>query len=74
MVVRSDQPGLQVYAGKFLDGSTTGRGVQHVRNAGICLETQAFPDAINVPEWRSQVLLHPGDTYRHTVVYAFGAD
>jgi aldose 1-epimerase len=74
MTVRSDQPGLQVYAGKFLDGSTAGRGAQHVRHAGICLETQAFPDAINVPEWRSQVLLHPGDTYRHTVVYAFGAD
>jgi aldose 1-epimerase len=73
MTVRSDQPGLQVYAGKFLDGSSSGRGVQHVRHAGICLETQAFPDAINVPEWRSQVLLHPGDTYRHTVVYAFGA-
>ena len=74
MTVRSDQPGLQVYAGKFLDGSATGRGVQHVRHAGICLETQAFPDAINVPEWRSQVLLHPGDTYRHTVVYAFSID
>lgn len=74
MTVRSDQPGLQVYAGKFLDGSTTGRGVQHVRHAGLCLETQAFPNAINIPEWRSQVLLHPGDTYRHTVVYAFGAD
>ena len=74
MTVESDQPGLQVYAGKFLDGSTAGRGVTHVRHAGICLETQAFPNAINVPEWRSQVLLHPGDTYRHTVVYAFATD
>jgi aldose 1-epimerase len=74
MTVESNQPGLQVYAGKFLDGSTAGRGVTHVRHAGICLETQAFPNAINVPEWRSQVLLHPGDTYRHTVVYAFTTD
>jgi aldose 1-epimerase len=74
MTVRSDQQGLQVYAGKFLDGSTAGGGVPHVRHAGICLETQAFPNAINVPEWRSQVLLHPGDIYRHTVVYRFGAD
>jgi aldose 1-epimerase len=74
MTVTSDQPGLQVYAGKFLDGSTAGRGVAHVRHAGVCLETQAFPDAINVPEWRSQVLLHPGDTYRHTVVYAFSTE
>ena len=74
MTVESNQPGLQVYAGKFLDGSTAGRGVRHVRHAGICLETQAFPNAINVPEWRGQVLLHPGDTYRHTVVYAFATD
>jgi aldose 1-epimerase len=74
MTVESNQPGLQVYAGKFLDGSTAGRGVTHVRHGGICLETQAFPNAINVPEWRSQVLLHPGDTYRHTVVYAFATD
>jgi aldose 1-epimerase len=74
MTVESNQPGLQVYAGKFLDGSTAGRGVTHVRYGGICLETQAFPNAVNVPEWRSQVLLHPGDTYRHTVVYAFSTD
>ena len=74
MTVGSNQPGLQVYAGKFLDGSTAGRGAGHVRHAGLCLETQAFPNAINVPEWRSQVLLHPGDTYRHTVVYAFATD
>ncbi len=74
LTVESNQPGLQVYAGKFLDGSTAGRGVTHVRHAGVCLETQAFPNAINVPEWRSQVLLHPGDTYRHTVVYAFSTD
>ncbi len=74
MTVESNQPGLQVYAGKFLDGSTAGHGVTHVRHGGICLETQAFPDAVNVPEWRSQVLLHPGDTYRHTVVYAFATD
>jgi aldose 1-epimerase len=74
MTVESNQPGLQVYAGKFLDGSTAGRGVTHLRHAGICLETQAFPNAVNVPEWRSQVLLHPGDTYRHTVVYAFATD
>jgi aldose 1-epimerase len=74
MTVETNQPGLQVYAGKFLDGSTAGRGVTHVRHAGVCLETQAFPNAVNVPEWRSQVLLHPGDTYRHTVVYAFTTD
>jgi aldose 1-epimerase len=71
MTVVSDQPGLQVYAGKFLDGSTAGRGVVHARNSGICLETQAFPNAINLPDWRDQVVLRPGETYRHSTIYTF---
>lgn len=70
--VRSDQPGLQVYAGRFLDGTTAGRGFRHQRHAGICLETQAFPNAVNVPAWHDQVIRRPGETYRHRVVYAFG--
>lgn len=71
MEVHSDQPGLQVYAGRFLDGSTSGRGVRHDRHTGICLETQAFPNAINVPAWQDQVIRRPGQAYRHRVVYAF---
>lgn len=71
MTVVSDQPGLQVYAGKFLDGSTSGGGRAHARNSGICLETQAFPNAINVPDWRDQVVLRPGETYRHSTIYTF---
>jgi aldose 1-epimerase len=70
--VRSDQPGLQVYAGRYLDGSTSGRGFRHERHAGICLETQAFPNAVNVPAWQAQIIRRPGETYRHRVVYAFG--
>jgi aldose 1-epimerase len=71
MTVVSDQPGLQVYAGKFLDGSTAGRGLVHARYSGICLETQAFPNAINLPEWQDQVVLRPGETYRHSAIYTF---
>jgi aldose 1-epimerase len=69
--VWSDQPGLQVYAGKYLDGSTSGHGFRHQRHGGICLETQAFPNAINVPAWQNQVILRPGQTYRHRMAYAF---
>jgi aldose 1-epimerase len=73
MTVVSDQPGLQVYAGKFLDGATSGAGLVHARNSGICLETQAFPNAINIPDWRDQVVLRPGETYRHSTTYTFTA-
>jgi len=38
----------------------------------VCLETQAFPNAINVPAWRDQVVLEPGQMYRHVQVFRFG--
>jgi len=71
MEVHSDQPGLQVYAGRYLDGSTSGRGFRHERWSGICLETQAFPDAVNVPDWQHQVVLRPGQRYQHRMAYSF---
>jgi len=52
MEVLSDQPGVQFYTGNFMDGSTTGKGVQHVQHSAFCLETQRFPDSINKKEWR----------------------
>ena len=42
--------------------------------AGLCLETQKFPNAINVPAWRDQVILSPGQAYRHVMVHAFSAE
>ena len=71
MTLSADQPGVQLYTGNFLNGSTTGKGSAHVRHAALCLETQKFPNAINVPDWQSQVILRPGQTYRHVMIHAF---
>ncbi len=71
MSLESDAPGVQFYSGNFLDGSLVGKGRRCVRNAGLCLETQAFPNAINVPEWAGQVLLEPGQKYSHRMVHRF---
>jgi aldose 1-epimerase len=72
LLIESDQPGLQFYSGNFLDGSAVGKGgVRYARHAGLCLETQAFPNAINVPEWREQVLISPHKPYRHLLVHRF---
>lgn len=69
--VRSDQPGVQVYMGNFLDGSLRGKaGAVYGPNAGLCLETQKHPDSIHRPEWPS-VRLAPGETYRHVMVHRF---
>jgi aldose 1-epimerase len=69
--VRSDQPGVQVYMGNFLDGTLRGKaGAAYGPNAGLCLETQKHPDSIHRPEWPS-VRLDPGATYRHVMVHRF---
>jgi aldose 1-epimerase len=67
MTISADQPGLQFYSGNFLDGTTKGKGVTHEHWGGLCLESQKFPNSINVPAWRDQVILKPGQTYKHTM-------
>jgi aldose 1-epimerase len=74
--ILSDQPGIQVYTGNYLDGSVTGKGgTAYAKQGAICLETQKFPDAIHHAghaEWPS-VRLDPGQTYRHAMVHRFTA-
>jgi len=69
--VLSDQPGVQVYMGNFLDGTVTGKdGAAYKANGGICLETQKYPDTIHHADWPT-VRLDPGQTYRHVMLHRF---
>ncbi len=71
MEVLTTQPGIQFYAGNFLDGTLTGKGGKiYEKNSGLCLETQHFPDSPNQPSFPG-TLLRPGETFRHTTIYAF---
>jgi aldose 1-epimerase len=72
--LEADQPGVQFYTGKFLDGSHRGKGAVYGRYAGLCLETQKYPNAINVPAWQDQVILRPGQTYAHQMVHRFSVE
>jgi aldose 1-epimerase len=72
--LEADQPGVQFYSGKFLDGSNKGKGATYQQYDGFCLETQKFPNAINVPAWKDQVILKPGQTYKHVMVHRFTAE
>ena len=77
MEILTDQPGIQVYTGNYLDGSLTGKGgAVYAKQAAICLETQKYPDSIHhegQADWPT-VRLDPGQTYRHTMVHRFTAD
>ena len=74
MTLSANQPGVQFYTGNFLDGSAKGKGANYVQYAALCLETQKFPNAINVPAWQDQVILKPGTQYRHVMVHKFSAE
>jgi aldose 1-epimerase len=75
MTIEADQPGVQFYSGNFLDGKAVGKGgVAYQQYTGLCLETQKFPNSVNVPAWRNEVVLEPGQTYKHTMVHRFTAE
>ncbi len=70
--VLSTEPGVQLYSGNFLDGSSTGKsGKSYRKGGGIALEPQMFPDTPNRPEFGS-IRLVPGEAYRHRIVFSFG--
>jgi len=74
LTLEADQPGVQFYAGIFLDGTIKGKGATYKQYNAFCLETQKFPNAINVPAWQDQVVLKPGQTYRHVMIHRFSAE
>ena len=72
MEMWTDQPGVQLYTGNFLDGTFGGRdGATYRQYHGFCLEAQAFPDAPNQRRFPSAVL-RPGGVYRQRTEYRFG--
>jgi aldose 1-epimerase len=73
--LQADQPGVQFYSGNFLDGTNKGKGgVVYAQYTGLCLESQKFPNSINVPAWKDEVILKPGATYKHTMIHKFSAE
>lgn len=69
--VYTNEPGIQVYAGNFLDGTLTGKkGIVYGHRASVCLETQKYPDTPNKPQWPS-ALLKPGEKYDSRCIYRF---
>ena len=56
MEVLTMEPGVQFYTGNFLDGSLVSNGTAYVKQFGLCLETQHFPDSPNQPHFPSTIL------------------
>lgn len=71
----TNQPGLQVYTANYLNNhlgkrSASGLSVSYPSQSGICLEAQAWPDAVHHDEdGFPSIVLQPTETYRQTTKY-----
>jgi aldose 1-epimerase len=67
--VLTTEPGVQFYAGNFLDGSLVGKkGHVYRMGDGVALEPQKFPDTPNQPAFGS-ARVEPGKPYHHRMIY-----
>jgi aldose 1-epimerase len=72
MECRTTKPGVQFYTGGFLDGSLGAGGRKYPRWGAFTLETEFFPDCVNIRHFPS-CILRPGQTYRHRTVHSFSS-
>ena len=60
MEMRTTQPGVQLYSGN------------HLKHAGLCLETQHYPDSVHHASFPSTTL-RPGQLFKSTTAFRFSA-
>ena len=70
MRIETDQPGVQLYLAGGIRNVAGKGGRVYNPNSGFCLETQAFPDAPNHPDFPSAVL-KAGETWHSRTVFRF---
>lgn len=73
MDVITDDIGMQFYSGNFLDGSIKRGNHSYIKRSAFCLETQKFPNAINIKKFPS-VVLKKDKKYSKTTIYRFTID
>ncbi|GKV08688.1 hypothetical protein SLEP1_g20286 [Rubroshorea leprosula] len=73
MKLYTNQPGVQFYTGNYLKDVKGKDGFVYQAHAGLCSETQGFPDSVNHPNFPSQIV-NPGKTYKHHMLYKFSVE
>lgn len=62
--------GMQFYSGNFLSDNAGKDYRTHCKRAGLCLETQDFPNAVNQPSFPTAIL-KSGEVYKRKTTYSF---
>lgn len=71
--VFTTQPGIQLYTGYWIPELTVDGQKKFGKFAGVALETQHYPDAVNKPNF-PPVTLAPGETFFQQTSYTFGTN
>ncbi|CAJ1828544.1 unnamed protein product [Sphenostylis stenocarpa] len=66
----TNAPGLQFYTGNYVKDLKGKGGYVYNSHAGLCLETQAFPDSVNHPNFPSTIVT-PRKPYKHYMFFKF---
>ena len=68
MEVITDMPGMQLYTANYLNVQGMGKnGSDYPARSAVCLETQYFPNAVNVPAFPQPVIRAGEEVYSRTV-------
>lgn len=70
MEVYTDLPGVQFYAGNCITPQKGKGGTTYGKRCALCLETQYFPNSVNIPQFR-QPVFEAGQPYHTTTIYKF---
>jgi len=62
LIISTNQPGIQFYSGNHLSG-------KFVKNQGLCLETQHFPDSPNNDNFPTTKLIANEEYYSETIYF-----
>lgn len=68
--ILTDQPGIHVYSGNFLNGSKGKNGSCYDKHSGIALEAQNFPNAVNISSF-PDCILQVGEEYKKNITFSF---
>lgn len=66
--VYTDQIGMQFYSGNFIEKEVGRNNTIYRKNAGLCLETQNYPNKINMND-REDCIFDLSNPYSHFVTY-----
>ena len=69
MDVYGTQPGCQIYTANWF--GVDPKAFPYVDHNAICIETEFPPNSINMEKYKNDIILQPGESYKHRTCHLF---